>query len=412
MKTQQQGTLFGPFSQILTMEGLPRYGPIQDQDLRIITDAGIYVEEGKIQEIAPFSDFKKGHHKLVSIPQPCVAVPAFVDVHTHICFAGSRAKDYALRTSGLSYQEIAAQGGGILSTVHPTRSCSVEELVNLMLPRLLRLQSQGIGTCEVKSGYGLTIADECKILEAIKIASTKQPVQLVPTCLAAHIPPPEYPSSEKYLDDLVTKLFPKLIKDKLSNRIDIFVDEGAFSSAEARGYLQKAKEHGFSVTLHADQFTRGGAALAAEVGAISADHLEQISVSDAQALKKAHVIPVVLPGASLGLGMPFAPARMLLDNGLPLVIASDWNPGTAPMGYLLCEAALLGAAQKLTMAETFAAITLRAAAALGLSDRGSLASGLRADFCLYPCGHYREILYHQGSMLPLATVLAGRLLSN
>lgn len=395
----------GPFQQIITMDNLPASGPIEDALLNVIENGMIHIKEGKIEAIGPDGSLEKIHHQDISTPQ--ILLPGFIDAHTHLCYAGTRTADYAARLSGKSYQEIAAAGGGIKETVKKTRAATEQDLLALLLGRLQKELEKGITTCEIKSGYGLTIDEEVKLLNVILEARKHHPIDIISTCLAAHTIPPEYACSLDYLDDVINRLFPLLKEKNLSNRIDIFVEKEAFTVDEARYYLKKAQEHGFSLIVHADQFSRGGALLSAEMQALSADHLEQSIEADAEALKKKHVHPIVLPGASLGLGMPYAPARMLLDEGLPLVIASDWNPGSAPMGNLLAQASILAAAQHLTVAETLAAMTDRAAAALDLNDRGKLAVGKRADMVAFSCADYRDILYYQGSLLPTAVYIKG-----
>lgn len=390
-------TLHGPFTELLTMRRLSLQGPIKDDALEVIHDGALLVENKKIVSVDTWKELLPLAQKRQEVNSPSVCLPGLIDSHTHLCWAGSRVQDYVRRLQGMNYQEIARAGGGILDTVAKTRQASEGELVSLLLERCSFLKSRGVTTCEVKSGYGLTIQDELKILRAIKKASQKAPITLIPTCLAAHARPPEYPDNTSYLKACIHELFPILKQEQLTNRIDIFVDEGAFTVEEARFYLKEAKAQGFEIVLHADQFTRGGALLAAELQALSADHLECSRFEDAQTLAAASVVATVLPGASLGLGIPFPPARMLLDSGACLVIASDWNPGSAPMGQLLTQAALLGMQQKLSMAETWAGITFRAAHALSLNDRGVLDVGKRADFVCYSCGDYREILYSQGS---------------
>lgn len=401
-------TLFGPFSQIVTGDKLKAEGPLLDDELEILHDAGIIISSGNITAIGSYESLKKQCVKTASFGSKAVALPGFIDAHTHICWAGSRSRDYALRLQGYTYQEIAKEGGGILDTVKQTRQASKEELAASMIERLKILRMRGITTCEVKSGYGLAVNEELKMLEAIRQAQTEQSVTLVPTCLAAHIRPPEFDSNGAYLSYLIEELLPEILRRGLSRRVDIFVEDGAFSSEEALNYLAKAKGMGFTACVHADQFSRGGALVAAKAGAISADHLEVSSVEDLRALKKGKVIPVVLPGASLGLGIPFAPARQILDENLPLTIASDWNPGSAPQGDLLTQAALLGASEKLTMAETLRAITSNAARALGLKDRGILRAGMRADIALFPTDDYRDIFYYQGSLKPSEVIVGGK----
>ena len=324
-----------------------------------------------------------------------------IDAHTHICWAGSRARDYAMRLSGKSYIQIAEAGGGIWDTVTKTRQASFDQLVSSTIERADTLYKQGITTIEVKSGYGLTIEHELKILEAIAQANKTTRSDLVPTCLAAHILPKDFNGNEnEYLELISRELLPEIKRRKLANRVDIFVEKTAFSINAAKSYLTAAHENGFEIVLHGDQFSTGTAALATELNALSIDHLEAANDSEIALLAASNVIPVVLPGASLGLGEPFAPARKLLDAGTSLVIASDWNPGSAPMGDLLTSAAILGAMQKLTMAEVWAALTCRAAAALNKTDRGILKVGMKADFIVFKTNEYREILYNQGQLKP------------
>jgi imidazolonepropionase len=417
----------GPFRQMLTMDHLPVKGALRDSQIEIIEEAGIVCSEGKILDTGKYGELcgkyggkkaqaqakaeekekakfqNEGKREIVfqEIDYNAVVLPGFVDPHTHICWAGSRANDYALRLEGKSYTEISQNGGGIWNTVTKTRLASANFLLDQLKTRAKKLISQGITTVEVKSGYCLNLEGEIKLLEVINEANKALPIDLIPTCLAAHIPPRDFSGSAKeYLNDLVKQLFPILKNRNLTNRIDIFVENGAFTVEEAREYLKSAKEMGFDIVIHGDQFTSGGAALAVELGAKSVDHLEVADDTTIKILSRSDVVPVALPGASLGLGCNFAPARKLLDAGCCLAIGSDWNPGSAPMGDLLVQAAILGAYEKLSMAETFAGITFRSAYALGLNDRGILKSGYQADFIAFPVTDYKEILYHQGMVKP------------
>jgi imidazolonepropionase len=264
----------------------------------------------------------------------------------------------------------------------------------------LRHLQEGVTTCEVKSGYGLSVEAELKMLEAIKQVADNQAIDLITTCLAAHICPPEFADQKDYLNYILEHLLPEIQRLNLSKRVDIFVEETAFSEEYAKYYLLLAQEMGFSIAIHADQFSTGGSALAVEVGAVSADHLEASTEREMDSLAKSNTVAVVLPGASLGLGMAFAPARQLLDKGCCVAIATDWNPGSAPMGDLLMQAAVLGASQKLSTAEVFAGITYRAAAALELNDRGVLSPDYQANMIAFATNDYREILYQQGKLKP------------
>jgi len=395
--------LIGPFRQLITMNGLPLRGALSDDQLEVIPNGGLLVSERKIIEVGNFNQLRSSFNpsEVEQLNTSYVAFPGLIDAHTHFCCDGSRANDYALRLAGKSYLEIAAQGGGIWDTVQKTRTATISELVDKTAQRANILLKMGVTTVEVKSGYGLSVDQELKILEAIKKAQWETSVTLISTCLAAHIVPKDFNGNETdYLDYILKNLLPKVLEKKLSKRVDIFVDKGAFSVPAAKEYLLKAKALGFELMLHGDQFSTGAAQLAVEVGALSIDHLEAASEDEISILAKGTTIPVALPGASLGLGEPFAPARKLLDAGTSLAIASDWNPGSAPMGNLIAQAAILGAKEKLTMAETWAGITFRAAVALNLSDRGILKNGYIADIAAFKCDNYNEILYQQGQLLP------------
>lgn len=255
--------LIGPFSQLLTLRSLPMYGALSDQQLEVITDGALVIEDGRITDMGKHAELLNRYaaeHILMS--EPSVCTPAYVDCHTHIAFAGNRANDFALRNSGASYLEIAEAGGGIWSTVLHTRSASLEELVANICLRAQSLMQQGVTTIEVKSGYGLSVEQEIKILRAIRIANQHVAVDLVPTCLAAHMKPHDFTgSASAYLSEIATKLFPILRDEHLARRIDIFIEKSAFSVAEAEPYLLEAKRQGFDITVHADQFTAGAPGL-------------------------------------------------------------------------------------------------------------------------------------------------------
>jgi imidazolonepropionase len=394
--------LIGPFAQIVTMRSLPLKGALNDNQLEIISHGGVMVSDGKILDVGNYTDLKTKFpaSEKEMINEPMVLLPGFVDAHTHICFAGDRASDYAMRISGKTYQEIAQYGGGISNTVAHTRAASEQELTELLQKRCDTQLKNGITTCEVKSGYGLSLDDELKMLRAIQTANQQHPVSLIPTCLAAHTKPAEFSTKSEYINFAVNEILPQVKLQNLSRRADIFVDTIAFNESEARLYLDAAKKLGFEITVHADQFSGLGSRLAIEYHASSADHLEASSDSDISLLAKSDVVGVLLPGASMGLGMSYAIGRKMLDAGMSMAIASDWNPGSAPMGDLLTQAAVFGAYEKLTTAETFAALTYRAANALRLADRGTITEGKLAHLIAFPCKNFQEILYYQGSLKP------------
>lgn len=394
--------LIGPFSQLLTLRHLPVKGPLSDNELEVIVQGAVLVNDGLIIAVGEYSKLADQYPDAMIefIDVPMVGIPGLIDAHTHMCYAGSRAKDYALRLSGKSYQEIAKQGGGIRSTVCETRKATPEELFQSLMLRCDTHYRNGVTTAEVKSGYGLTLNDELKMLQVIQKANLSHPISLVSTCLAAHTLPEEYESKSEYLEYVANTVLPAVKEANLSSRVDIFVEPIAFEEKETRVFLKEAHRLGFDITIHADQFTRLGSRLAFEFNAMSADHLEASGESEINLLALSNVVGVLLPGASLGLGMHYPKGRTMLDKGMSVAIASDWNPGSAPMGNLLLQAAVFGAAEKLTIAETLAAITVRAAHALGLNDRGVLDIGKLAHIIGFETDNYQDILYYQGSLRP------------
>lgn len=393
--------LIGPFKQVITLANLPLRGKLSDEQLEIIPDGGILVNNRKIHQIGNFEALQSDYQdiEIDVIQGEQVALPAFTDSHTHICFGGNRANDFAMRNAGKTYLEIAESGGGIWSSVQHTRNASKDELLSTLLQRIEFLVSLGITTIEVKSGYGLDVENELKMLRTIKKAQQQTKATLVPTCLSAHLKPRDFEgSNEDYLQYILTEILPTVKEEDLAKRVDIFIEKSAFQPEESRVFLLETKKLGFDITVHADQFTPGSSRIAVEVGAKSADHLEATVDEDIEFLAQSETVATALPGASLGLGEKFTPARKLLDAGAILAIASDWNPGSAPMGNLITQASILATFEKLTTAEVLAGITFRSAHALGLEDRGKLEKGLKADFVTYKTDNFQNILYNQGSL--------------
>ncbi|MEL6561330.1 MAG: imidazolonepropionase [Bacteroidota bacterium] len=397
--------LIGPFRQVITLSEVALRGSLRDTQLDIISEGGILIDDKTIRAVGKFEELlkktKSTKADVIQLTGDYVVMPGFVDAHTHICFGGSRANDYAMRNSGATYLEIAASGGGIWDTVRETRKASEQVLINGIHQRLDNLLRSGISTVEVKSGYGLLVEEELKMLRSIKAADSLAIQDLIPTCLAAHILPKDYDGDHsEYLREISERLFPVIKEENLSNRIDAFVEEGAFSEQLISPYFSNARALGFDITVHADQFSVGGTSVAVAHEAISADHLEASTAKEIELLAGSQVIATALPGASIGLGCPFTPARKLLDAGCGVAIASDWNPGSAPMGDLMVQASVLATYEKLSNAEVLAGITTRAAAALGLKDRGKLTAGSLADFNIYDTNHFNEVFYQQGMMKP------------
>ncbi|MBA5247886.1 imidazolonepropionase [Marnyiella aurantia] len=407
--------LIGPFKQIVTLANLPLRGKLADEQLQIIENGGILVKNGYVEEVASYESLYRQYPDIdtEAVKGAQICLPAFTDCHTHICFGGNRANDFAMRNGGKTYLEIAESGGGIWSSVQHTRAASDDELIQTTLERVNFLISLGITTIEIKSGYGLDVENELKMLRVIKKVQAMTEATLIPTCLAAHLKPRDFEGSNaEYLDFIVNSILPRVKEEGLAKRVDIFIEKSAFQPEESRRFLRKANELGFEITVHADQFTPGSSRIAVEVGAKSADHLEATADEDIAFLADSETVAVALPGASLGLGEKFTPARKILDANGILAIASDWNPGSAPMGNLITQASVLATFQKLSTAEVLAGLTFRSAFALGLEDRGRLEEGKKADFVTFKTDNFHNVLYRQGSLRAESVFINGRNVSN
>ncbi len=341
-----------------------------------------------------------------------VIVPGFVDSHTHLVFAGSREEEFARRIAGASYQEIAAAGGGILATVAATRAATVDELVALARRRLELVLQHGTTTVEVKSGYGLTTADELKMLEAIRRLRASQPVEIHATFCGAHEVPPEFRSDpDRYVDLVVEEMLPEVARQGLAETCDVFCERGVFSVAQARRVLTAAGALGLRAKLHADEFSpSGGAELAAEVQALSADHLLHVRPEGIRALRAAGVTATLLPGTSFFLGLPYAPARALREAGVPVALATDFNPGSSYTPNMQLILTLACTQMRLTVEEAIEAATRGGARALGRQARvGSLAPGKQCDLLVLDIPNYRHLPYLYGVNHVQTVVKGGRL---
>lgn len=327
-----------------------------------------------------------------------VVTSGLIDSHTHLIFAGSREDEFEQRLQGRTCQEIAAQGGGINATVRRVRQSSKEELKALARPRLERMLHFGATTIEVKSGYGLSLADEIKCLEAIAELNAEGPWELVPTFLGAHALPPEFRDDRGgYVDLLVNEMLPEVARRKLAEFCDVFCETGVFSIAESERILSKARDLGLRLKLHADELTPlGGAELAARLGAVSADHLLCITDAGIDALAASGTVATLLPGTAFFLGASYAPARKLIARGVPVALASDCNPGTCPTENLPLVGAMACTQMKMLPGEVMTALTRNAAAALGRDDIGTLEVGKQADLVIWDVPDYRQLFYHFG----------------
>src|SRR5581483_317769 len=320
-------------SQVVTLAGAsPRKGEAM-RDLGIIEDGAILVHNGRIEAVGKTAQFEDFPDIEFINAAGCVVLPGFVDAHTHAIFAGTRENEYEQRIAGATYQEIAAKGGGIRSTVRATRAASEEDLFEIGKRHVQWFLSHGTTTIEAKSGYGLTVEDELKILRTIQRLNDGTPLDLIGTFLGAHEVPDEYRNNRKgYLRLVVEEMLPAVAKEDLAKYCDVFCESNVFSIDESREVLQRAQSQGLRPRFHADQLTLcGGAELAVEVGAVSADHLEQIDDVTIEKLNSSKVMPVLLPGSVFHLGLAkYAPARKMIDAGLPVVLATDFNPGSSP----------------------------------------------------------------------------------
>ncbi len=370
------------------------------RELLVIPDAALIAQDGRITWLGPTASLPPlppETQKLDATGK--VLLPGLVDSHTHLLFAGSRENEFEQRLQGQTYQQIAAQGGGINATVRRVRQASQDELKALARRRLERMLAFGVTTVEVKSGYGLSLADELKCLEAIAELNAEGPLELVPTFLGAHAVPPEYRSDRGgYLRLLADDMLPAVARGGLAEFCDVFCETGVFDLDESARLLTRARDLGLRLKLHADELTPlGGAELAARLGAVSADHLLCVTDAGIDALAGSDTVATLLPGTAFFLGMPYAPARRLLERGVAVALASDCNPGTCPTENLPLVGAMACTQMKLLPAEALTALALNAAAALGRADRiGSLEVGKQADVVLCDVPDYRHLFYHFG----------------
>jgi imidazolonepropionase len=329
-----------------------------------------------------------------------VVMPGFIDSHTHVVFAGSREHEFEQRIQGLSYLEIAARGGGILSTVEATRQASFDELVGLGKKRLDRMLFKGVTTVEGKSGYGLTVEDELRLLSVMRTLNKKHPVDIISTFLGAHTVPKEFREQrERYVDLVVEEMIPRVAQQKLAEFCDVFCEQKAFTWEESKRILETGKRYGLKPKIHADQLTSGrGAELAAEVGATSADHLEYVSATGMRKMAETGVVAVLLPGASFFLSTKkFPPAREMIEEGMAVAVATDLNPGSSMTESLPLMMTMGCVLYKMTPKEVIQGVTIQAAKSIGKGDEiGMLEVGKKADIVVLDIPNYRYLPYHFG----------------
>jgi imidazolonepropionase len=364
----------------------------------IVEDGAVAVREGRIAWAGPMKDAPPAKRE-----HDCGGrwlTPGLVDCHTHIVHAGNRSDEWEARLNGASYEDIARQGGGIMSTVRATRAASEDELLHQSMPRILALLAEGVTTLEIKSGYGLDLASEAKMLRVARRVGATLPVNVATTFLGAHALPPEFAGrADDYIDAICERMLPELAREGLVDAVDAFCERIGFSHAQTARVFDAARSLGLPVKLHAEQLSdQGGAALVAEYGGLSADHLEHLSPQGAAAMARAGTVAVLLPGAYYFLRETVMPPLALLrEAGVPLALATDCNPGTSPMTSLLLAMNMACTLWRMTPLEALRGCTANAARALGRDDIGTLQPGKRADFALWDIARPADLAYAIGA---------------
>jgi imidazolonepropionase len=387
------------------------------RELGIVSDGAIFARDGVIEAVGSTPEIiglAEADTLRVDARGRTLA-PGFVDAHTHPIFAGARAAEYEMRVLGKTYEEISRAGGGIRSSVRQTRAASEEELLAIARRHAALFLSHGTTTIEAKSGYGLTVEDELKMLRVLRRMAEETALEVSPTLLGAHEIPDEYRGRRtEYLDLVINEMIPRAAHEGLAEGCDVFCEAHVFSVEEARRVLLAAREHGLALRFHADQLTRaGGAELAADVGAASADHLEQIDDAGIARLVEAGVHVVLLPGSVYNLGLTrYAPARRMIDAGAKVVLATDFNPGSSPTPSMQMVLSLACTQMRMTPGEAFVAATVNAAHALGRGGRiGTLEPGKQADCVLFDGPDHRLVPYFFGINHALLVVKRGRIVA-
>lgn len=418
MGLQKKATLLiKNIGQLITMQGpVPR---LRDQmkDLGLIEDGGVAVagEEilavGKSADVEGKVDLAEGCHVIDA--KKAVVTPGLIDAHTHPVFSRTREAEYEMRIEGKTYAEIAREGGGIRASVRDLRETKTAKLIEQTVKRLDTMLGFGITTIEAKSGYGLSTEAEIKSLEIIRNLNETRPIDLIPTFMGAHEIPDEYRGNRnEYIRIIIEEMIPAVAAKKLAEFCDIFCEEEVFSVPESRKILAAAKKAGMKLKLHADELnSTGGAELAAEMGAVSADHLVYISDVGINALARSGTVAVMLPGTSFSLRGNYAPARKMIESGVSVALSTDCNPGSSFTESLPLMITLAALNYRMTAAESLSAVTVNAACAVGRADKiGQLVEGLPADIVIWDMADYRELPYHYGVSLAKTVIKRGKII--
>jgi imidazolonepropionase len=398
-------------AELVTLSGAkrPRIGN-ELSELGIIRGGGLLIRHGKIDIVGPSDEIEKAARdaEIIDLGRRLV-LPGFVDAHTHLVFAGNRLDDFERRARGESYEQIAKAGGGIWSTVEKTRAASEANLFAQARKHAEWFLKCGTTTVEAKSGYGLTLEDEVKILRVMRRLNQETHLEVVPTFLAAHAVPRDI-SPDEYVDLVINEMLPRVANEKLAEFCDVFCERRYFDVEQSRKILTAAKKLGLKLRGHVDQLTNsGGAKLMAELGATTADHLEKTDEQGIGALKSANVQPVLLPGSVYALGSTYPPARQVIEAGLAVVLATDFNPGSSPTPSMPMILSLASTQMKMSPAETITASTINAAYSLNRGDKiGSLEPGKIANLTVFDCEDYRELAYWFGFRETHAVYVRGK----
>lgn len=407
--------LFTGIKQLLTFAGdnAPRAGTAM-RETGLVKNAAVLVEGGVIEAAGPGAAVAR--HRLAKKAKEVevngVCLPGFVDSHTHMVFAEPRLKDFSLRSAGASYSDIKAAGGGIVSSIGAVRKQALKPMAAQLAARAARLLECGTTTAEVKSGYGLSLDSELKMLRAVREAKKLTPLEMLPTLLAAHSVPPEFSGdAQRYLDYVTAEILPKAAAEKLAVFADIFCEKGYFTPAQTTAYLKEAARFGLKPKVHSEQLSNyGGTRAGAAAGAVSADHADHVYAEDIAAMRDAGTIATLLPASNYYLGLSkYPPARELIAEGVPVALATDFNPGTCPCWNMQFVLSAACTHCSMTPEEALCAATVNGAWALGIGDRcGSVAPGMQADLAFFAADDYRELCYYFGASQCAMTVKKGR----
>jgi imidazolonepropionase len=408
-------TLFTGIKQLLTFAGddAPRAGAAM-RETGLVKNAAVLVENGVIEAAGPRAEVArlKAAKKAKVVETGGVCLPGFVDSHTHMVFAEPRLKDFSMRTAGASYQEIKAAGGGIISSIGAVRKQAPRAMAAQLAGRAARFLECGTTTAEVKSGYGLSLESELKMLRAVRDAKKLTPLELLPTLLAAHSVPPEFNGdAQKYLDYVTAEILPKAAEEKLAVFADIFCEKGYFTPEQTEAYLKEAARLGLKPKVHSEQLSNyGGTRAGAAAGAVSADHADHVFAEDIAAMRAAGTIAALLPASNYYLGLSkFPPAREIIAAGVPVALATDFNPGTCPCWNMQFVVNAACTHCGMTPEEALCAATVNGAWALGIGDRcGAIMPGRQADLAFFAADDYRELAYYFGASQCAMTVKKGK----